>query len=97
MKAWGHFFDEIKVWRFTFSRKGVRGRFGWPPGGQLEARWHAPGRLWAPFWEVCSIKIRRKIDVFVDTICDMIVDRFLIDFLMCFRLFLNNSLETAIS
>ena len=24
------FFDEIEVWRLTFSRKGVHGRFGWP-------------------------------------------------------------------
>ena len=26
-KVWGHFFDEIEVWRLTFSRKGVHGRF----------------------------------------------------------------------
>ena len=57
-KGFGSFFDEIEVWRLTFSRKGVHGRFGWPLGVQHVKRYHAPGRLGPPFWEAFSIKNR---------------------------------------
>ena len=52
------------------------------PGGNPDPLRHALGRLGAPVWEAFSIKDRSTINVFVDTICDMVFDRCLIEIWM---------------
>lgn len=68
----GHLFDEIEVWRRTFSRQRVHGRFQGLLGAQSRGRDHAPGRLGLHFDRHFSIENRLKIDVDFDIIYDIV-------------------------